>query len=451
MARRRLGRRNLTGITVKGLKSIDYADIEVRPLTILAGANSSGKSSIMQPMLLMKQTLDATHDPGPLLLNGPHVRFTQYEQLRPRTLSEEQHLMTAGYRSGKKTSLSCEFKFPAKKAGAHRQIELSSMTVESTRDPKYTLTPDLTESEIIPRLPERMQERMNDPKQERLRGDTDTLGIESSRCFLHIVRYRKGERRRAYPFSFAFISPFYWTQIAIEELIHVPGLRGNKERAYHSVPAQGPRFPGTFENYIGGLILHWQEEGSEKIKLVGEHLRKLELTESIEAAIVDDVNVELKVARVLSATESKPEQDSVSIADVGFGVSQVLPVLVALVVAQPGQMVYIEQPELHLHPRAQVALAEVLAFAANRGVRVVIETHSALLLHGVKALIAEGKLESDKVMLHWFSRSEEGKTGISSGEFDDKGAYGKWPVDFADVQLGIQERYFEAVVKRAME
>ena len=51
----------------------------------------------------------------------------------------------------------------------------------------------------------------------------------------------------------------------------------------------------------------------------------------------------------------------VSIADVGFGVSQVLPVLVALIVAEPGRLVYLEQPELHLHPRAQVALAQVLS------------------------------------------------------------------------------------------
>ena len=59
----------------------------------------------------------------------------------------------------------------------------------------------------------------------------------------------------------------------------------------------------------------------------------------------------------------------VNITDVGFGVSQVLPVLVALIVdAKPGsQLVYLEQPELHLHPRAQVALAQVLADAAKRG------------------------------------------------------------------------------------
>ena len=73
----------------------------------------------------------------------------------------------------------------------------------------------------------------------------------------------------------------------------------------------------------------------------------------------------------------------VSIADVGFGVSQVLPVLVALTSREiRDSLVYLEQPELHLHPNAQVALAQMLADAAKRGVRVVAETHSSLLLIG---------------------------------------------------------------------
>src|SRR5947209_1735384 len=67
----------VTAITVQGFKSIaDEQRIEVRPLTILAGPNSSGKSSMMQPLLLLKQTLEAQYDPGPLLLNGPNARFT---------------------------------------------------------------------------------------------------------------------------------------------------------------------------------------------------------------------------------------------------------------------------------------------------------------------------------------------------------------------------------------
>src|SRR5215831_15213146 len=74
----------ITSLSVSGFKSIvEEQTLEVRPLTLLAGANSSGKSSMMQPLLLLKQTLEAPYDPGPLLLNGPNVRFTSFAQFLP--------------------------------------------------------------------------------------------------------------------------------------------------------------------------------------------------------------------------------------------------------------------------------------------------------------------------------------------------------------------------------
>src|SRR5205807_4780674 len=77
--------RAITEIRVDGFKSIsDEQRIEVRPLTILAGPNSSGKSSMMQPLLLLKQTLEASYDAGPLRLLGPNVKFTSADQLLSR-------------------------------------------------------------------------------------------------------------------------------------------------------------------------------------------------------------------------------------------------------------------------------------------------------------------------------------------------------------------------------
>jgi hypothetical protein len=73
----------ITALTVKGFKSIAKEQrMEIRPLTILAGANSSGKSSMMQPALLIKQTLESPYDPpGALLINGPNVKMTEFAQL----------------------------------------------------------------------------------------------------------------------------------------------------------------------------------------------------------------------------------------------------------------------------------------------------------------------------------------------------------------------------------
>src|SRR5271155_4906166 len=72
----------ISAVEVEGFKSIrERTEIAIKPLTILAGANSSGKSSIMQPLLLMKQTLEAPSDPGVFLLDGPNVRFTAAHQV----------------------------------------------------------------------------------------------------------------------------------------------------------------------------------------------------------------------------------------------------------------------------------------------------------------------------------------------------------------------------------
>ena len=74
--------RAISRIAVSGFKSIRTRQaIDIRPLTILAGANGSGKSSMIQPLLLLKQTLEASYDPGPLLLYGPNVKFSQVKQM----------------------------------------------------------------------------------------------------------------------------------------------------------------------------------------------------------------------------------------------------------------------------------------------------------------------------------------------------------------------------------
>ncbi len=134
----------------------------------------------------------------------------------------------------------------------------------------------------------------------------------------------------------------------------------------------------------------------------------------------------------------------VNVADVGFGVSQALPVLVALNVAQPGQLVYLEQPEIHLHPRAQWEMAHVLADAAKRGVRVVVETHSSLLLLGIQTLVAQGEISPDLVKLHWFTRNSAGNTEITSADVTETGGFGDWSENFADVTLSAQIEYLNA-------
>ena len=89
-------------------------------------------------------------------------------------------------------------------------------------------------------------------------------------------------------------------------------------------------------------------------------------------------------------------------------------------------------------------MAQVLADAAMRGVRVVAETHSSLLLLGIQTLVAEGKLPPELVKLHWFTRDDDGMTTIRSADLDEGGTFGDWPEDFDDVTLDAQSRYLDA-------
>src|ERR1700722_8360016 len=87
----------ITRIAVEGFKSIaKRQEIEIAPLTLLAGANSSGKSSIMQPLLMLKQTLEATYDPGPLKIDGPNVKFTSIKEFLSKQEKNGQRLLRVG-------------------------------------------------------------------------------------------------------------------------------------------------------------------------------------------------------------------------------------------------------------------------------------------------------------------------------------------------------------------
>jgi hypothetical protein len=244
-----------------------------------------------------------------------------------------------------------------------------------------------------------------------------------------------------------FISTFVSSTTALEgvvsSMIHLPGHRGNPSRNYPASPAR-LRFPGTFESYTAGVILRWQNDRLQpKLDMLSRHLAELSLATSVSADWIDDTSIELNVT-VAPAAPTRGIPRTLSIADVGFGVSQSLPVLVAITEARSGQVVFIEQPEIHLHPRAQHGLASVLAEAASRGVRVVVETHSELLLLGVQTAIANGIIDAGLVRLHWFERGPDGATKVHTARLDGSGAFGDWPADFDGVHMQAQQRFLDA-------
>jgi hypothetical protein len=422
-------RRGIKAITVAGFKSIkDEQTIEIRPLTILAGANSSGKSSIMQPLLLMKQTVESPYAPGIFRFDGPNARFTSAGQLLSRGGGRE---FRVGIELASVGTLKADYRKPPRSEG----LEISETAFSSVEGRSVLLRPNMGRDQLIEYVPEQFRDHL-----------FQDVAVNRRHCFLALSWSPAVEAGDYVDVSLVETPPIARYLDVLHKLIHIPALRGIFGRDYPRA-ASGPAFSGLFTDYVGTLILEWQQRQHQRLELTGQEMEKLGLGWKVEAKPIGDAAVEVLVTRLNRRTKGSAE-DLVSVADVGIGVSQALPVVVALLVAEPGQTVYVEQPEVHLHPRSQVAMASLLATAAKRGVRVVAETHSSLLLLAIQTLVAEGELSPDLVKLHWFTRNEKGYTEIRSADLDESGAFGDWPEDFGDVELKAQSRYLDAAEKR---
>jgi hypothetical protein len=422
----------ITELAASGYKSIvGFHSIEIRPLTILAGANGSGKSNIIQPLLLLKQTLEASYDPGPLMLEGPNVTFTSASQffssLGNRRFAET---FVAGIGIGSDIRVALAFKRDPKEG-----IQIHEMSFAQGRV-RRKLRPEMKSAELescFPAITKKWIEALGewqpgDSTAKRRPEDSVTLRLQRNRCFLEfVVRYEPaGEFATGFPMARAGDE--------IRRLIHVPGPRGNAERTYPVAGVDGA-FPGTFEKYVASVIARWQAEDKNKLEALSQALDTLGLACRIVARPVGETQIELKVGR-MARGKGEDENDLVSVADAGSGVSQTLPALVALLAAEPGQAVYLEEPGIHLPPRAQAQMAGILAEAAVRGVRVIAETRSSILLRSIQTLVTTGKLPPELVKLHWFTRKPaDGSTQIHSADLGKPDAFDNCPADFDEAPL----------------
>lgn len=117
--------------------------------------------------------------------------------------------------------------------------------------------------------------------------------------------------------------------------------------------------------------------------------------------------------------------------NVGFGLSYVLPVLTALISARPGDLVIVENPEAHLHPRGQTKLGELAARAAATGVQVVIETHSDHFLDGIRIAVRNRLIAPANARLHYFTR-HGAEAAVITPELKADGSLTEWPSGFFD-------------------
>ena len=428
-------------ITVEGYKTIATAQtLDFDGLTILSGANSSGKSSFMQPFLILKQTIENHYDSGVLELYGENVKLTDSSQV----ISKVPGFTKKKFSLTHKGDTGCSKVVYRHKRGTGLEVDSVSSTDKSM--PEGIFLELGMKSEVIEKaLPDDKFRFIKELALER--NLKPQWKVVKNKCFLNAeYAFNKSD---SIPIK-AGIKPAAGIENFVTSLIHVSGLRGQPERAY-KIASTEQVFPGAFEKYVASIISNWSKftKHESKYKELKIQLEQLGLASNIITKKVDETNVEIQISRFKN---SSSKDDCVNISDVGFGVSQTLPVLVALLVAKKNQYVYVEQPELHLHPKAQFKLASIITSALKRGVKVIIETHSSILIRGIQIAVVKGELEAEKVSLNWFTQDEiTGETNVSKAVLDEFGAFGDWPEDFDDITLKVEQMYLDAIEEKIFE
>lgn len=132
--------------------------------------------------------------------------------------------------------------------------------------------------------------------------------------------------------------------------------------------------------------------------------------------------------------EGKERTNSYKSINVGFGITYVLPVVVALLTAEQGDLVIIENPEAHIHPAGQRMLGELIARAGAGGVQVLVETHSEHIVNGIRICVKEKQIEKNDVQVAFFYKDEDDgyKHTYTSLKINEDGKMNRWPKGFFD-------------------
>ncbi len=175
----------------------------------------------------------------------------------------------------------------------------------------------------------------------------------------------------------------------------------------------------------------------------------------IDSFAVRQVAKGRKEYEVLVKTHAKSPE--VRLTDVGFGVSQVLPALVQAFYAPPGSTVWMEQPEIHLHPMAQSNLADVFVSAVKsyeggnpRNTQLIIETHSEHLLTRLQRRVAEEVIDASDVAIYFVNRKDA--ADMEALRLNMFGEIENWPEDFFGDEMGdIAARTMAALKRQAAD
>jgi predicted ATPase len=452
----------LTELRIQNFKAWrDTGSVRMAPLTVIFGANSAGKSSLGHLLLALKQTarladrkralhlgdLQSDIDLGTFsdCLYGHDLKAKLIFTLGwkpPSPLTLRDPLAPASY-TGNAVRLQSSLRADPRGLPA-----LDAFRYELLQDDVKTLSVDHG-------LDEAGKPLLKVDPMRLVHAQGRKWGIEPPEKFYRfsdvtLARYQNADALAQLPLE---------VERLLDGLIYLGPLREPPRRTYHwagdTVPDVGVR--GA---YAIAALLAATDSGRELNRgykqrrqrfdaFIAAWLKDLGVIGSFAVRPIAKGRKEYEV--VVRTRASAPE---VKLTDVGFGVSQVLPALVQAFYAPPLSTVWMEQPEIHLHPRVQAELADAFISAVQayedgrpRGVQLVIESHSEHFLLRLQRRVAEGSLRPDELAVYFVRDSKEG-AALEELKLDMFGEIENWPEGFFGDDLGEIAARTQAAMKR---
>lgn len=394
----------ITNLHIKNFKSLKDVDLELRNLNILTGLNGSGKSSAIQALLLLRQSKSLCSQLN-LTLNGDMVDIGTFKELPFRNKATLNILPAFSFLLNfeNQTELFVET-ITIDRSPVHPNLNLDKIIFKN----KIRLDKNYVVSLTSPNgIPENIYLVENQLKEQDL----------FNKNFQYIQTERKFRKDGDYQPNVSEVIANKMLGNEGEHTAFFLFTYGNDKK----IEYQALQHPKAKSVYLIDQVNAWLSEISTNVHL------KLDL--------VGDNRIELTFGY---------ENDYYKPKSVGFGLSYILPVIVALLNAEKGKLIIIENPELHIHPRGQAELGKLLAAAAQTGAQIIVETHSDHILNGIRVAVKETIIDSANVVAYYFKKDEEenssqvmpiiidvkgklhSKTAEGSGAKIPKGFFDEW-------------------------
>lgn len=422
----------ITDLQISNFRCFAEARLRIAPITLVTGANSAGKSSLFAPLLAVAQT-----DGMPVMLspNGRYIDMGDYRAMvhRHRSDSVLRIAFQGESESGEPTTIASEFSFdeasPAPRlhslsySGGYYHLRIRRD--DDSYNLSYEVTPSRshylrnmrddsalgafydainrllasglkdTSTDAAPSIPHPGRLLRKVKNGDTLRG---TLSFAEPRGFFAALH------RDNILMSLFVVSELSREIASFQESFgHVSSFRLAPERTYYEVSKADLRVGRYGENYVEQLS-QWESTGSPGIDQLRTDMADLGVLSTLEIGRLGGGRLEL-VGR------PKNRSSVTNLADLGFGTSQVLPILVAVNQLPKDSMFTVSQPETHLHPEVQAQLADYFVrVARERELRFIVETHSEYLINRLRILVAEGKVPEEDVSVVYVTNDGESAT-----------------------------------------